>query len=613
MELVLWLLVVQGVMGAFDNFWHHEFTEDLPNTPSARTEIALHSSRELIYGAIFLMLGWGLWHGWYAAALTGLILIEVFITLWDFIEEDLTRKLPPFERVLHTLLAMNYGAVLLALAPVLWGWFALPTEIASADYGFLSWIMTAYGIGVGAWGIRNAIAAVKLTRLKAPDWERNPITVTRTAAPRSVLVTGATGFIGRAVCRSLIADGHRLTVLTRNMQKAEYMFGPHARAVETLDLITENENLDAIINLAGEPVMGLPWTRRRRDLLRASRLSTTEKLAALAERLKVKPECLINGSAIGYYGTREGPLSEDAEPTEEFISTMCRDWEAAALRLEEVGVRVCRLRFGIVLGAHGGALPPLARSVRMLAGTILGAGRNAMPWLHIDDAVGLIRHALEDTRLNGAINAVAPEAATHADVMRAIGRAVGRPVWLKIPEWPLRKLLGEMSTLLLDGEPVSAEKAIASGYAFRHPNLDGALRDLLAPEPGTATVYYNGGCPICRHEIELYERRAKRADAPLDFVDISETADALASRNLCDAELERRLHARLPDGRIVSGVESFIAIYGRLPGLRWLAALLRAPGFRTVAALAYDRVAVPVLAAYNTHRRRRGPAASIGG
>ena len=160
MELVLWLLVLQGVMGAFDNLWHHEFTENLPNTPTARNEIALHSVRELIYGVIFLMLGWGIWQGWYAAALAGLILVEVFITLWDFIEEDLTRKLPPLERVLHTLLAMNYGAVLLALTPILWSWFSAPSAFTGASYGMLSSIMTLYAIGILAYVYKFPLTSV---------------------------------------------------------------------------------------------------------------------------------------------------------------------------------------------------------------------------------------------------------------------------------------------------------------------------------------------------------------------------------------------------------------------------------------------------------------------
>lgn len=227
MELVLCLLVLQGVLGAFDNLWHHEFTENLPNTPSVRTEIALHSTRELIYGVVFLMLGWATWHGWFAVALAGLILIKVFITLWDFLEEDMTRKLPPLEQVLHTLLAMNYGAVLLVLAPVLWTWSLGDTYVATAGYGWLTWIMTLYGVGVIAWGIWDLIAAFKLTRLRVPDLKRNPILVQRRGAGRNLLITGGTGFIGRELCRTLIANGDRLTILTRDKSKAEYLYGNH--------------------------------------------------------------------------------------------------------------------------------------------------------------------------------------------------------------------------------------------------------------------------------------------------------------------------------------------------------------------------------------------------
>lgn len=604
MELVLWLLVLQGVMGAFDNLWHHEFTENLPNTPTARNEIALHSVRELIYGVIFLMLGWGIWQGWYAAALAGLILIEVFITLWDFIEEDLTRKLPPLERVLHTLLAMNYGAVLLALTPILWGWFSAPTGFTGTGYGVLSWIMTLYAIGILAWGIRDGIAAVKLTTLQVPDWKRNPIEIAMNTEPKTILVTGATGFIGRALCRSLIADSHKLLVLARDKAKAEYMFGEHAHVFESFNEIGNEERIDAVVNLAGEPVIGLPWTAKRRESIRESRIGTTDNLRKLIVRLDRKPDCLVNASAIGFYGTRSGkPLTEDDKPTDEFVSTLCRDWEAAAERIRDLGVRVCRLRFGVVLGANAGALPGLASPVKFFVGTILGSGRQIVSWLHIDDAVGLIRHALTNADLEGAANAVAPDAVTHSDLVKTIGKVLKRPVLLRAPEWPLRKLMGEMSTLLLDGERVSADKAVVSGYAFKHTDLEEALRDLLTPEPETATVYYNGACPICRHEIDLYARSAARRNAPLVFSDISKESAAIECDGVCAVDLERRLHTKLPDGRLVSGVDSFIAIYDRLSHLRWLAALLKVPGIKHLAALAYDRIAVPILAAYNARRR----------
>ena len=614
MDLVLWLLVIQGVMGAFDNLWHHEFTENLPNTPSARTEIALHSARELIYGVVFLMLGLGVWHGWYAAALAGLILVEVFITLWDFLEEDMTRKLPPFERVLHTLLAMNYGAVLLALAPVLWTWFLLPSGYAGANYGFLSLIMATYGVGVLAWGVRDLIAAFKLTRLQTPDWVRNPITVTKPAETKNLLVTGATGFIGRELCRSLIADGHKLTVYTRSKDKAKYLYGSDVRPVASFDEIASDSHFDAIVNLAGEPVMGFPWTSNQRKVLRESRIGLTEKLAAFIARLEHKPECLINASAVGFYGTRKGAiLMEETKPTGEFVSTLCADWEASAEHVGALGVRTCCLRFGVVLGAHAGALAQLILPVRLFAGTILGSGKQVMPWIHINDAIGLIRHTLNDTSITGAINAVSPEPATHVEVVRMIGKILHRPVWLRIPAWPLRKLLGEMSTILLDGETVSAEKALASGYAYKHPTLEGALRNLLTPDPGTATIYYNGACPICRHEIDHYARKATTQNAPLVFTDIASETARLDCDGVCNIDLERRMHAKLPDGRLVSGIDSFVAIYSRLNNWRWLAVTLNIPGVRHVAAFAYDSIAVPILAAYNLRRRRRAIAASAGG
>ena len=159
------VLSVQAVMGAFDNFWHHELEAKLPSTVSARFELLLHASREAIYAVLFAGLAWLEWRGLWAWGLAGLLLVEIIITLADFIEEDLTRRLPPLERVLHTLLALSYGAFAALLAPVLVGWAMQPTALAPTGYGWVSWLLTLYAVGVGAWSVRNAVATVRLYRL----------------------------------------------------------------------------------------------------------------------------------------------------------------------------------------------------------------------------------------------------------------------------------------------------------------------------------------------------------------------------------------------------------------------------------------------------------------
>ncbi len=482
MTTIFVLLTVQGLMGAFDNLWHHELTESLPSRPSAWRELTLHSARAFIYGIIFLALAWSQWQGAFAILLAVLMVIEVAITLWDFIEEDLTRKLPPLERVLHTLLALNYGAVLAFLAPVLWAWAQQPTAIAGAYHGLFTWILTLYGIGIIAWAVRDGLAALRLKPLVVPQWQRQPFAVPAKPGGHTVVVTGATGFIGRHTVRKLVARGDHVIVLTRDPDKAAYHFGPHARAVTALDDIAADEPVHAIVNLAGEPVVGLPWTPNRREEILNSRLKTTDAALDLIRRLASPPAVFITASATGYYGDGgEAVLDENAGRGAGFAGRMCLMREARARVAEALRVRTVVLRYGIVLGHDGGALPGLAGPVRFGLGAIMGDGRQWMPWLHIDDAVGLIEHAIDTPGVRGPVNAVAPEPVRTGDFMRTLGTVLNRPVFVRIPAVLLRTTLGEMANLFLDSARAVPAAAQASGYRFRHAGLEPALRDLLKP------------------------------------------------------------------------------------------------------------------------------------
>ena len=405
MELVLSLLVVQGVMGAFDNFWHHEITEALPSKPSARGELALHTIREFLYGLIFLSLAWSQSHGLFAWLLAAMLVTEVVVTLWDFIVEDLTRKLPKLERIVHTLLAMNYGAVLVVLIPIMWGWSLEPTAVVSAQYGLLSWIMTLYAVGILAWAVRDGIAVIKLSRLQTPEWQRNPFEISRNDTPKTVLVTGATGFIGRALCRHLIERGDRLVVLARDLKKAGYLFGPHVLAVDELAGLDDTTRLDAVVNLAGAPVLGLPWTLGRRAEILDSRVGTTEQLLELMGRLDVPPEVLVNASAIGYYGlSGDTECNETHPPQDMFLSELCHRWEKAAFKARALGVRVCVMRLGLVFGRDGGPLPALANPARFGLGAVIGTGRQWFSWVHLDDVIRFTVHAIADREFSGPYN-----------------------------------------------------------------------------------------------------------------------------------------------------------------------------------------------------------------
>jgi len=261
--------------------------------------------------------------------------------------------------------------------------------------------------------------------------------------------------------------------------------------VESLDAVPSEMRIAAVVNLAGAPVLGGPWTAARRRVLLECRLGTTRAVVALLARLETKPAVLVNASAAGFYGgcPPGEALAEDAAPRPgEFQADLCAAWEAETSRARGSGVRVVALRFGLVLGQGGGAFPPLALEARLGFAATLGDGRQAAPWVHLADAVGLIRSVLADPSLDGAVNAVAPDAVTQGGFAEALARARGRPFRLRSPAAPLRRALGEMSELLLAGQRAVPARALAAGYRFRFPTLAGALADLLPRRRGQAGV-----------------------------------------------------------------------------------------------------------------------------
>ena len=299
----------------------------------------------------------------------------------------------------------------------------------------------------------------------------------------AVLVTGATGFVGQALVAGLCRDGQRVIALSRDLRQARALFGPGVRVVDTLDAIPPETRVDAIVHLAGARVLGLPWTAARRQVLLSSRVGITRQLVALMRRLAQRPRVLVSASAVGFYGAvNSGEACTEASPPRpgEFQSDLCAAIEHEAQRAEALGVRVVRLRLGVVFGRGDGAYPMQALASRLGLGAVLGSGRQPAPWVHLDDAVGLIRFALDHEGLTGAVNAVAPEAPPQAEFARSLAASFGRHAWLRMPAWPLRRLAGEMSTLLLDGQRAVPAAALAAGYAFRFPTLQAALADLAA-------------------------------------------------------------------------------------------------------------------------------------
>ncbi len=478
MTNLLWTIVfIQVAMGGFDTLYHHELTERLAWRPSQRGELRLHGVRNLAYAVMFAALGWAQPRGAAAWALIILMVGELVVTLWDFVEEDRTRKLPATERITHTLLTLNYGVVLAMLAPVLRRWAAQPTEIAPAYYGPWSWLCAIASVGVIVSGVRDLAAARRTSRIGPTD----PAPLARALDRRhSILVTGGTGFVGRRLVAALVAAGHEVTVLTRSRANVAELPAP-LRIVTALDQIADQARIDAIVNLAGEPISDGLWTLRKRRRILRSRLQVTRQVIRLVARLQTPPTVMVSGSAIGWYGLRSDEmLDETADGADCFSRRLCVSWERAAMAASAFGARVVCLRTGLVLGAEGGMLSRMLTPFEFGLGGPFGAGRHWMSWIHRDDMVRLIVHAIATPSLNGPINATAPTPVRNAEFSAALGRALGRPAVLPAPAAPLRLALGAFAEeLLLSGQRVLPRAALGSGFRFAHPTIDGALNSIV--------------------------------------------------------------------------------------------------------------------------------------
>ncbi|MFI8717183.1 TIGR01777 family oxidoreductase [Stenotrophomonas sp. NPDC077464] len=289
-----------------------------------------------------------------------------------------------------------------------------------------------------------------------------------------ILITGGTGFIGQRLCQRLLAAGHRVTVLTRSPGRSGQA------GVQYVGVLGDVGPVHAVVNLAGEPLVEGRWSPARKQAMLASRIGTTQALLDWMRGLPTRPQVLVSGSAIGYYGPRDGTaLEESASPGHDFAAMLCRHWEAEAAKAEDLGVRTCVVRTGIVLDRDGGALARMLPPFRLGLGGPMGDGRQWMSWIHRDDLVGLILWLLADPEARGAFNGTAPGAVTNAAFARTLADVLGRPAWVRTPAFALKLGFGEMAGLLLTGQNVVPARALQEGYRFRHPTLDGALRAIL--------------------------------------------------------------------------------------------------------------------------------------
>lgn len=291
-----------------------------------------------------------------------------------------------------------------------------------------------------------------------------------------ILITGGSGFIGRALSAALTARGDEVVILSRTPERM--VTAPGIAAVATLEQIKGPVN--AVVNLAGAPIVEQRWTDARKEVLRHSRIGLTGKLVAWMRQQPQPPEVLVSGSAVGYYGSHgDEVLDETGEPAPGFAHELCRDWEQAALEAGAFGVRVCLIRTGVVLGPGGGALAKMLPAFRLGLGGPIGHGQQWMSWIHLEDEVGAILYLLDNPSLHGPFNLTAPEPVTNEVFSDTLGRMLNRPALMRVPTVMMRLMLGEASELLLEGQRVIPEYLYTAGYQFRHPGFEEALQQVL--------------------------------------------------------------------------------------------------------------------------------------
>jgi hypothetical protein len=321
-----------------------------------------------------------------------------------------------------------------------------------------------------------------------------------------IVIAGSSGLVGTALTASLLRDGHTVVRLqrpgsaaTKDRVPPEKRSSPKPASGEIMDVPwnpntcdlegepfgehqQQIEGSDALVNLAGASIADESWSAERKAVIRSSRIHITRELVCSLEKLEDGPKTIVSASAIGYYGNRgDEVLTEESKPGDDFLARLTLEWEAEAVKAEVLGMRVVRLRFGIILARHGGALPQVMRLFKFGLGGRIGSGQQWMSWIALQDAVNAIREALENHAVSGAVNAVAPQPVRNADFAKSLGRAMHRPAIIPAPAFALELALGEMAdALLLASQRVAPSRLEQLGFRFAYRDLDSALASILA-------------------------------------------------------------------------------------------------------------------------------------
>ncbi len=298
-----------------------------------------------------------------------------------------------------------------------------------------------------------------------------------------VLVTGASGFVGRRVVAQLLSQKHEVVVLTRNLAKAAIVLGSQCKYVQWMDNDTlppaeAFNGVDSVINLMGENIGGKRWDEAQKKKIYDSRIHSTRNLIEAMAALSKKPKALISASAIGIYGSRgDEVLDESASSGSDFLAGVCKDWEAEAKKAEALKMRVVLMRTGVVLGKGGGALTKMLPIFKLGLGGRLGSGKQYMSWIHVDDLAAMYVQAATDETMSGAFNATSPYPATNEEFTKALGKRLKRPTIFPAPEFAIKKALGEMSTIVLDGQKVIPTKFKDKKFQFKSATLEKTLKE----------------------------------------------------------------------------------------------------------------------------------------